>query len=224
LQPEKKLGQDDSDDAIVSKESFKYDPDKPVPTVGGANLDTTEWKQDVLRKAGLKAGSLDQRSLVESRGDVILFSTSPLTEDLAVAGAPELKLFCSTDCADTDFAARLTDVFPDGRSMLVSDGIKRLSFRNSLSRPEEAKPGKVYELKIELEPTAITFRKGHRIRVIVSGSSYPRFDTCNNTFCYGLARLNPMMTKKVATNSVYMGKEFPSALNLPVVQSGLVPR
>ena len=114
---------------------------------------------------------MDQREKVESREDVIVFSTGVLEEDLAVTGQPLVRLFVSTDGPDTDFTALLTDVYPDGRSIVIAEGIQRLRFREGVDREVMAAPDEVYEIEIELQNTAITFKAGHRARLSLASSS-----------------------------------------------------
>ncbi len=138
------------------------DPANPVPTICGANLD-------------LKAGPCDQREL-EKRGDVLVFSTPVLEKPVEITGNIIAKIFFKTDVVDTDFAVRLTDVYPDGRSMLITDGTARASHRESDRYRVELTPGETYELNVDLWATSIIINKGHRIRVSVAGSNFPRFD------------------------------------------------
>src|SRR5690606_9925880 len=116
--------------------TFRYDPANPVPTRGGQNLQISK-------------GPMDQRP-VENRPDVLLFTSEPLSEPVEVTGRIRARLFVGSDCPDTDFTVKLTDVYPDGRSMLVTDGIRRASLRKSFSKPEPLKPGEVYELEVDL--------------------------------------------------------------------------
>ncbi len=184
------------------RRSYRYDPANPVPTVGGAEL-------------GQDIGPKDQRK-VESRGDVVLFSTDVLTEPVEVTGRVTAKLYVSSDCPDTDFTVKLTDVYPDGRSMLVTDGVLRARFRESFERERLLEPGKVYELTVDLWSTSLVFNRGHRIRVAVSSSNAPRFDPNPNT---GHA-LRADKERRVATNTVYFSKEYPSRILLPVIAAG----
>jgi predicted acyl esterase len=178
--------------------SYRYDPVNPVPTVGGAEL-------------GADIGPKDQRK-VESRDDVSLFSTDVLAEPLEVTGRITAKLYVSSDCPDTDFAVKLTDVYPDGRSMLVTDGIVRARFRESFQEETFLEPGKVYEVVIDLWSTSLVFNKGHKIRVVVSSSNAPRFDPNPNT---GHA-FRADREQRVATNTVHFSEKHPSQIVLPV--------
>ena len=156
---------------------------------------------------------MDQRP-VERRDDVLVYTGAPLEEDLELTGPIEVKLFVSTSAPDTDFVARLCDVYPDGRSMLVCDGVVRARYRNSLSAPEPLEPGRVYELPIDLWSTSIVFNRGHCIRVDVSSSNYPRFDRNPNT---GLPYREGGEVR-VARNALCANWRRPSHLLLPVVE------
>lgn len=147
--------------------TFVYDPENPVPTVGGANLN-------------IPNGSHDQNPVL-SRGDVVVFTTPVLDSHVEITGAVKVRLWASSDALDTDFTAKLCDVYPDGRSMLVCDGIVRARHRNTQCYDELLTPGTIYEFEIDLWETCIAFDTGHRIRVAISSSNYPRFDTNPNT-------------------------------------------
>lgn len=178
--------------------NYIYDPSQPVPTVGGRNL-------------LMQAGPYDQRS-VENRSDVLLFTTPVLTQPLEVIGKIRAKLWVSSSARDTDFTAKLSDVYPDGRSMLVCDGAVRMRHRNSVEREELLTPGEVYECEIDLWSTAMVFNAGHRIRVAISSSNAPRFDPNPNTG----APLRADSTKLAATNTLYVESTRPSHMILPV--------
>jgi len=180
--------------------TYHYDPKNPVPTVGGPHLT-------------LPAGPKDQRS-IESRPDVIVFTSEPLTEPLEVTGRVRVKLWASSDAPDTDFAAKLCDVYPDGRSFNVCDGILRARFRKSFSREELMQPGKVYEFDIDLWSTSIIFNKGHRLRVHVTSSNAPGYDPNPNTG-------EPFRAgdkTQVAKNTIYVDRRHPSHILLPVAK------
>jgi putative CocE/NonD family hydrolase len=178
--------------------SYKYDPDNPVPTLGGQNVN-------------LPKGPMDQRR-VESRPDVLLFTTDPLAEPVEVTGQILAKLYIASDCPDTDFTVKLTDVYPNGCSKLLTDGILRARFRKSFEREEFLEPGKVYPITVDLWSTSIVFNKGHRIRIAVSSSNAPRFEPNPNT-----GDLSQTGTeKRIATNTLHLSKEHPSHVILPV--------
>ena len=146
------------------------DPSDPVPTLG--SREHAEQREPV-----------DQRP-IESRDDVLVFTTPPLEKPVEVTGHITAKIYFTTDVVDTDFVVRLTDVYPDGRSMLVTDGIARAQRRESLTERVLLEPGKPYEIDIEVWPTSIIFNKGHSIRVSVSGTNFPRFDVNSHTGQY----------------------------------------
>jgi putative CocE/NonD family hydrolase len=161
----------EADTESETSDSYIYDPADPVPTVGGA---ACCWTQVVA------FGAIDQRPL-EGRKDVLVYSTPPLTEDLRVTGPVSIRLWVSSSAPDTDFVARLIDVHPDGFAMNLTDGILRARYRDSFETPALMKPGEVYEIIIPLGATSNLFRKGHRIRVHVTSSNFPRFSRNTNT-------------------------------------------
>lgn len=184
--------------AAPSSRAYRYDPQNPVPTLGGRNY-------------ALPAGPMDQRS-VESRPDVLVFTSEQLTEPLEVVGMVEARLFISSDAPDTDFTVKLTDVYPDGRSMLVTDGILRASLREGFDREVPLSPGRVYDIRVEVGSTAYVFARGHRVRVAISSSNWPRFEANPNTGQPGHETVPP----RVATNTLYLGDQHASHVILPV--------
>ncbi len=188
--------------AEESKTSYKFDPAKPVPTVGGANLT-------------FDRGPMDQRA-IPARQDYLRFQTPVLDKDVVIAGPVKVELDAATDGLDTDFVAKLVDVYPDGYEALVLDAPVRAMFRNG-RMPDDVKmmtPGAPAELVIDLWGTAITFEKGHRIALHISSSNSPRFEVNPNTGeAPGVQKLKP----RVATNTIYHDAAHPSALVLPVV-------
>ena len=180
------------------KLGYNYDPKNPVPTTGGPQLT-------------LPAGPKDQRP-VESRYDVLVFSTEPLTSPVEVTGKVLLKLYVSSDCPDTDFVGKLCDVYPDGRSYNVCEGILRARFRNSFSKPEFMERGKVYPLTVDLWSTSIVFNKGHRIRIHVTSSNAPGWDPNPNTG----EPFRASSRVRVARNTIYLGGKHASHVLLPM--------
>jgi hypothetical protein len=178
--------------------SYRYDPQNPVPTIGGRNL-------------LMAAGPYDQRS-AENRPDVLIFTTPVLEQPLEVVGKITVRLWVSSSAKDTDFTAKLTDVYPDGRSMLVCDGALRARHRYSLRQEVFMTPDSVYECEIDLWSTAMVFNKGHRIRVAISSSNSPRFDPNPNTG----RPLRADSVTVVATNTVYLDAIRASHIVLPV--------
>lgn len=207
--------------AADSTTSYVFDPRDPVPTLGG-NISSGS---DIMQM-----GAWDQRGgpqfwnwlkplPISVRNDVLVFETEPLAEDVEVTGEIEVKLWASSSAVDTDFTAKLIDVyppsadFPAGFDLNIADGIVRARFRESLKREKLMKPGTVYPFTIKLYPTANVFKKGHRIRVDVSSSNFPRFDVNPNSG-------EPLAENRrvvVATNTIVHNREHPSHILLPIV-------
>ncbi|PWU24914.1 MAG: X-Pro dipeptidyl-peptidase, partial [Candidatus Rokuibacteriota bacterium] len=186
---------------------FRYDPRDPVPTCGGATFLPGVW-------LGANAGPRDQRA-VEARADVLCYSSSPLDREVEVTGPVALVLYASSSACDTDFTGKLVDVSPDGRSQLVTDGILRARYRGSLSEPALLEPREVAKLEIDVGATAWVFQAGHRARLEVSSSNFPRFDRNTNTGAtIAQERIEDSI---VAHNSVHHTRGRPSRLVLPVI-------
>jgi putative CocE/NonD family hydrolase len=149
-------------------DSFRFDPRDPAPTIGGP----TSLPGKFMRT---NAGPLDQRPL-EGRGDVLLYTSEPLPGDLEVTGPLSLTLHAATSASDADFIAKLCDVEPDGFSRILAEGILRASFREGFERQVAVEPGRPYEYVIDLQATSNVFKRGHRIRLLLTSSSFPRFD------------------------------------------------
>lgn len=141
---------------------YTFDPADPCPTRGGCNL-------------CIEAGPKKQND-VEDRADVLTFTTEPLPEPIEVTGHPEIRVFLSSSAVDTDLSVRLTDVYPDGSSYLMAEGMLRVRYRQSRTKSKMLEPGEGYQIDFESWPTSIVFNRGHRIRVAVTSSNYPRFD------------------------------------------------
>lgn len=183
--------------------TYTFDPKNPVPTCGGANL-------------FLPMGPYNQRATREGRDDILFFQTAPLERPMEVIGRMRLKLHVSTDAPDTDFTAKIVDVYPGGtREILLTDGIQRVKARKSLSEPTPLleRTEEVVELEIDLWSTAWIFNTGHRIGLHVSSSNHPRFEVNPNTGADHPTEGGEMRT---ATNTVHLSKTHPSALMLPV--------
>ena len=160
----------------------------------------------------LAPGVYDQRP-VEDRADVLVYSTEPLDADTEVTGPVSAELYVSSSAVDTDFTAKLVDSHPDGFARNLADGILRLRYRNSFERAEPLVPGEIYKIHIDLWATSNLFRKGHRIRLEISSSNFPRYDRNLNT---GEELLTGW--RMVAANqTVYHDPDHPSALILPIV-------
>jgi len=191
--------------------AYDYDPRNPVPTRGGCLL--MKWTEPGPKPRQVTSGPYDQRDL-EQRPDVITFTTEPLTEPIEVTGRLTARLVIVSDRVDTDFTVKLTDVYPDGRSMCVADGLARCRYRNGFDRLALLTPGEPTPIDVDLWSTSIVFNKGHRIRVAVSSSNYPRFDVNVNTGWPGW----PMGPVRVARNQVLCNRVHASHLTLPVVK------
>jgi hypothetical protein len=151
---------------------------------------------------------------VEARPDVLVYSTEALDQDLEVTGPVTLDLYASTSAADTDFTAKLVDVYPDGKAINLTEGILRARYRESTTGlPKPIPPGQIYEYKIDMWSTSNVFLKGHKIRLEVSSSNFPRFDRNLNTGKD--SSTDATMIK--ATNTIYHDSAHPSALILPVI-------
>jgi putative CocE/NonD family hydrolase len=200
---------------------YRFDPADPVPSIGG----------NISSFAGiLEPGGFDQRCRKETafakdelplsqRRDVLVFQTEPLAEDVEVTGPIAVNLFVSSTAVDTDFTAKLIDVYPPnpdyplGFDLNIGDSIVRMRYRDSLEKAELMKPGEIYKATIHLYPTSNVFAKGHRIRIDVSSSNFPRFDVNPNTG----EPLQQHRRLAVADNTVYLGGDRTSHVVLPVV-------
>jgi len=184
--------------------SYRYDPADPCPTMGGANLFVHV----------LPTGPKDQRELNE-RGDVVTFMTPVLEDPVEITGRVKVVLFVSSDAPDTDFTAKLLDVYPDGREILMLDNIQRVKFRNGFEHADPLPIGEVGRLEIDLWSISLIVDKGHRIGVQISSSNYPRFEKNPNTG----ADFPDEDDLRPATNTIHFGGEYPSALILPIPQA-----
>ncbi len=182
---------------------FVYDPAVPVPTNGGGNCCTPEL---------VPWGPYDQRDL-EMRPDVLCFTSAPLERDVEVTGPIRLELWATTDGHDTDWTGKLVDVWPSGRAINLCDGIQRARFRDGPGVEHPVTPGEPTRYLIDMMVTSNTFRAGHRIRLEVSSSNFPRFDRNPNT---GLP-IGTSVETRVANQSVLHDAAHPSALLLPVI-------
>jgi uncharacterized protein len=180
-------------------DSFTYDPDDPVPSLTGCATDDL--------------GPHDVRAV---EGRLLTYTSAPLERDLAVIGPVRAVLYGLSSALDTDWVVRLCNVYPDGRSMSVCDGILRARFRESFREPQLMIPGQVYRFEVDLWATAQLFRVGHRLRVQVTSSDFPRYDRNLNTG----GRFGEEVIGQVAVNSVLHDAQYPSHLLLPLVPAG----
>ena len=189
-------------------DEFVYDPSDPAPTVGGP----TSLPAPMFRT---NAGPLDQRA-VEARADVLVYTSEPLREPLEVTGPLGVVLYAATTASDTDFVAKLSDVAPDGFSRILAEGVLRARFRDGYEREATTVPGRPYEYRIDLVATSNVFGIGHRVRLAVTSSSFPRFDRNPNTG-HALGVDGPEQLRP-AHQLVFHDAERPSAVLLPVVR------
>jgi len=183
-------------------DQFEYDPKNPVPTIGGR----------LCCGLAVPPGPFDQRAN-EARPDVLTFSTPPLENDLEVTGFISLDLYAATSAVDTDFTALLADVSETGYARFLTDGVVRARYRDGTERPEGVVPGKVYKYTIDLWATSNLFKKGHRLRLYISSSNFPRFNRNPNT---GEAMLGGSRTVS-ARQVIYHDGKYSSSLTLPVI-------
>lgn len=189
--------------------TYTFNPNNPVPTRGGTNL---------YPLAPTYAGPYDQRP-VENRADVLLFTSDVLSEPYEASGRIKARLYVSSTCPDTDFTVKLTDVYPDGRSMLICDGILRMRNRNGCDHWEFMTPGEIYEVEVDLWSTSYIWDVGHRIRVAVSSSNYPRYLANPNT----IDGINQNTGYAIAQNTLYVDAEHPSCIVLPRYTGNYAP-
>lgn len=193
-----------------SPDSYDYDPNDPTPSFGGARF--TPFDSTVPE------GPQDESNNIETRADVLVYSTDGLTNDLRLnATNLVVTLQAASDRTDTDFAVRLTDVFPDGRSIILVQGIRRARFRDSLSTEQLMTPDVVYAIPVQLQNLAYTFRRGHRLRLVISSADYPMYDLNLNDG-------GPMYTNGtplVAHNSIYHDATHLSRFNFQTLPDNL---
>jgi putative CocE/NonD family hydrolase len=185
-------------------DKFIYDPATPVPSLGG---------QACCTGLDSGAGAYDQ-SKIEMRHDVLVYTSDVLEEGLNVTGPLEVVLYVSSSARDTDFMAKLVDVYPDGRAFNVQEGALRMRYREGFSKDLRMKEGEVYEARLDLHATANYFGPGHRVRLEVSSSSFPRFDRNLNTGGNNYDESEWV----TAENAVHHSAEYPSHLLLPVIE------
>lgn len=201
---------------------YEFDPTDPVPTIGGSITSgeplMVAGAYDQCTHAGI-FGAKPPYGPLADRDDVLVFQSAPLARDLDVTGPVLIKLWVSSDAPDTDFTAKLVDVYPpsadypQGFAMNITDGILRCRYRRSWEAPELLAPGEVAEITIEPMPTANLFRKGHRIRLDISSSNFPRFDVNPNTG----APEGSAGPRRKALNRIHLSQQHPSRLLLPVL-------
>jgi uncharacterized protein len=210
----------------VAKSTYTFDPDHPVPTIGGKIDSGKELAGQGPRDQrcdGAKIDGCENDLPLSARRDVLVFQTPPLDEDVVVTGPVSVKLWASTSAKDTDFTAKLLDVhpsstaYPGGFSMLVADSIVRGRFRNGTDHEQPMQPAVAYPITIDLIGTAIRFKKGDRIRLDISSSNFPLFDVNPNTG----ERPGWETHREKALNTVYHDRAHPSHIVLPILTQGV---
>lgn len=194
--------------ATDSPDKFDYDPMNPVPSFGGNVCCTGN---------AVQGGSFDQRKM-EERSDILVYTTEPLKEGTEVSGPIDVTLYVSSDAKDTDFTVKLIDVYPDGHAYNLDETIQRMRYRNGYDKPQVMmESGKVYKVKLQAMTTSNFFEAGHRIRIEISSSNFPRFDRNLNT-----GGKNYDETKGVvAHNAVHHSRQYPSEVKLTVVKKAV---
>ena len=193
-------GLDTQGPADEPADTYSYDPAEPVPTSGGQSM----FPQN--------NGPRDRRS-VERRDDVLVYSTAPLSQDVEVTGQAVLELFAASSAPDTDFVATLVDVYPNGKAIIITQGVLRTRFRDSFQQPTLIEPERAYGYTIRLWETSNLFRAGHRIRLELSSSDFPRFDRNLNTG--NEPGLDSVIA--VARQTIFHDSQHASHLTLPII-------
>jgi putative CocE/NonD family hydrolase len=196
-------------------QAYVHDPNDPVPGLGGGTLFAIPREEPVQAEGwheiNMQAGSRDQRPI---EGRCLTYTSAPLTADMQVTGPVKATIFISSSCVDTDVVVRLCDVYPDGRSMLLCDGIQRARYRNSDFQPSLLELDKIYAITVDLWSTSNLFRAGHKVRVIVNSSCFPRFDVNPGTGASSL--ISP--ERRMAVNKIFLSEEHCSFIELPVLK------
>lgn len=187
-----------------SPDSFVYDPMAPVPSYGGNVCCTGN---------AVKGGAYDQQEM-EERDDILVYTTEPLEEGVEVSGFIEATLYISSDVKDTDFTIKLVDVYPDGRAFNLDETIQRVRYREGYDTEVFMEEREVYKLDLSPLATSNYFEKGHRIRIEISSSNFPRFARNLNTGGNNYDETEGV----IATNKVHHSEEYPSQIRLPIIQ------
>jgi putative CocE/NonD family hydrolase len=185
-------------------DAFTYDPMNPVPSHGGNVCCTGN---------AVQGGAFDQRQM-ETRPDILVYTTDPFKDGMEVSGPVEVTLYVSSDRKDTDFTAKLLDVYPDGRAYNLDETIQRVRYREGYDKQAWMQPGKVYKVALGPLNTSNYFDAGHRIRIEVSSSNFPRFDRNLNTGGKNYDETQGL----VAHNSVHHSRQYPSQIRVTVVR------
>jgi putative CocE/NonD family hydrolase len=196
--------------AAESPDAYIYDPDNPVPTTGG-NHSVGDYNPGLYEIC--RPGPFAQ-SRVEERDDVLVYTTDTLTEDTEVTGPVIVKLFAASSAPDTDWVARLCDVYPDGQSYNITEGVIRAAFQErDWKNPKLIEPNRIYEYTVDLQATSNVFKAGHRIRVQITSSNFPLWARNLNTG-------EPVATGvdfQSAQQTIYHDEDHPSHIILPLI-------
>ncbi len=184
-------------------DSYHYDPAHPVPFI--------------TEPTSSQVGGPDDYSTIERRDDVLVYMTEPLTEEVEVTGPIRVDLYASSSAPETDFMAKLVDVWPAGFAQRLCDGMVRVRFREGMDRPSMIEPGRIYHYSIDCWNTAQIFKAGHRIGLEISSSAFPKYDRNLNTG----APLGQTIEMAVAEQRIYHDAEHPSAVVMPIVPQGV---
>ena len=185
--------------AHEASDNYRYDPARPVPFIS--------------EPTSSQIGGPDDYAAVERRDDVLVYATEPLQADIEVTGPIRVELYASSSAPDTDFTAKLVDVWPTGFVQRISDGMVRARFRDGMDHPSLIEPGQIYTYAIDCWNTAQVFKTGHRIGLEISSSAFPKYDRNLNTG----APLGQTVEMAVAEQHIYHDAEHPSMLLLPVI-------
>jgi len=186
-------------------DTFTYDPMEPVPSYGGNVCCTGN---------AVQGGAFDQQEM-ELRDDILVYTSEPLDEGIEVSGFIESKLYLSSDVKDTDVTIKVIDVYPDGTAYNLDETIQRVRYREGYDKEVFMEEGNIYEVNMTPMSTSNYFKKGHRIRIEVSSSNFPRFDRNLNTGGNNYDESEGV----TATNNIHHSKEYPSSITLPVVRN-----
>jgi putative CocE/NonD family hydrolase len=201
--------------------TYVFDPRNPVPTLGGnvSSQGTLMFQGAADQRCRADFWLCSNSNPLSARNDVLVFQTDPLAGDMEVTGRLVVKLWAASNALDTDFTAKLVDVYPPsagfaaGVELNIADSIVRARYRNGPGKAELLKPGQPYEFTIEMYPTSLVFKRGHRIRLDISSSNFPRFDVNPNTG----EPLNNNRRSQAAENTIYLDAEHPSRIILPLI-------
>jgi uncharacterized protein len=185
-------------------DSFTYDPMDPVMSYGGNVCCTGN---------AVNGGAFDQQEM-ELREDILVYTSEPFEEGMEISGFIESKLYLSSDVKDTDLTIKIIDVYPDGRAYNLDETIQRVRYREGYEKEVFMEEGNVYEVNLTPMSTSNYFQPGHRVRIEVSSSNFPRFDRNLNTGGNNYDETEGV----VATNKIHHSEEYPSSISLPVVK------